>query len=275
MTGIPWPPAVPGTRFTDVRHLTEVDSTNRLVVDEAVGGAPEGLVVVADAQTAGRGRLGRRWEAPPGANLLVTVLLRPGWAWDAVHRCTTAVSLAAADACRSVAGVAVATKWPNDLVVPGAAGAPDRKVAGILAESVGSAAGGPAAVAVGLGLNVAWAPPDPPAAAAGGAAPAPATSLEHQAGHPVDRVALLRDLLERLDARLGDLAAPGGPGRLDDEHRRRCRTIGQRVVVHVPGGRVEGTAVGITGTGALVVASDDGGRTEVTVGDVVHVRPAG
>lgn len=115
-----WPAALPGTRFCDIRHLTEVGSTNQQAIDAAMAGAREGLVVVADHQTAGRGRLGRRWAAPPGTNLLVSLLLRPQVGWDDLHRFTAVVAMAGADACREVAGVELAGKWPNDLVALGA-----------------------------------------------------------------------------------------------------------------------------------------------------------
>lgn len=115
-----WPAALPGTRFCDIRHLAEVASTNQLALDAAMAGTQEGLVVVADHQSAGRGRLGRRWEAPAGTNLLVSMLLRPRVCWEDLHRFTAVVAMAAADACREVAGVELAGKWPNDLVALGA-----------------------------------------------------------------------------------------------------------------------------------------------------------
>ena len=113
----------------DVHWLDEVDSTNTYVRDRARQGAPAGLVAVADHQTAGRGRLDRRWESPPGANLLASVLLRPGCGAGDVHLCAGAVALAGADACREVAGVEPVLKWPNDLLLDGA------KLAGVLAEA--------------------------------------------------------------------------------------------------------------------------------------------
>ena len=133
----------------DVRWFDEVDSTNTYVRDQARRGAPAGLVVVADHQTAGRGRLDRRWESPPGANLLASVLLRPQCEGSDVHLCTGAVALAAVDACREVAGVEPVLKWPNDLLVAGS------KLAGVLAEAEFSG-GTLAAVVVGIGVNVAW-----------------------------------------------------------------------------------------------------------------------
>src|SRR4051812_27340870 len=109
-----------------------------------MAGAPEGLAAVADHQTAGRGRLGRAWVAPPGASLLLSVLFRPDLAPERLHLTTAAVALAAAEACEAVAGVLPVLKWPNDLLVG------DRKLAGVLAESRLPA------VVVGIGLNVNW-----------------------------------------------------------------------------------------------------------------------
>ena len=136
----------------DVRRFDEIASTNSYLLAQARAGAPAHLVAVARHQTAGRGRLDRRWESPPGANVLVSFLLRPRCEPSDLHLCTAAVALAAADACRDVADVRAALKWPNDLLVG------ESKVAGILAE-VDFGSGPPAAVVVGLGLNVAWSGP--------------------------------------------------------------------------------------------------------------------
>lgn len=125
-------------RFTDIRWFAEVGSTNRVAADLVRAGAPDGVVVGADHQTAGRGRLGRPWESRPGASLLVSVILRP-----APALVTLAAGVAAAEAC---AGVEVRLKWPNDLMLG------DAKLGGILSELVGDAA------VVGLGLNLSWAP---------------------------------------------------------------------------------------------------------------------
>src|SRR5205085_11091393 len=148
------------------------DSTNTRLLDEARAGAPEGLVVVADHQTAGRGRLGRTWVAPAGSSLLVSVLFRPR-SLEAGHLLTTAVALAACDACERVAGVAPDLKWPNDLLVD------DRNLGGILAEAEGTA------VVVGLGLNV----------SRPSGAPETAIALGQLAGRDIDRGELLDVLL--------------------------------------------------------------------------------
>ena len=240
-----------------VQRFEEIESTNTYLRGQARGGAPEGLVAVADYQTAGRGRLDRRWESPPGANLLVSLLLRPECDTDDLHLCTTAVALAAADACREVTGVDVVFKWPNDLMVG------ESKVAGILAE-VEFAGGTPAAVVVGIGINVAW--PGPPEA--GG------TCLDDEStrAQPVDRKVLLDHLLYALAPRREMLDDAQGRLVLADEVRRHCSTLGQRVRVVLADEEITGIAHGIDGSGRLVVETETDLRT-VTAGDVVHLRP--
>lgn len=241
-----------------IRWFDEVDSTNTVVRDQARAGAPEGLVVVADHQTAGRGRLDRRWESPPGANLLASVLLRPACALGDVHLCSAAVALAAADACRDLAGVEPALKWPNDLLVGPA------KLAGVLAEAEfeGEAL---VAVVVGIGINVAW----PGPAEAGG------TCLDdvRLTAQPIDRSQLLERMLSALETRRDLLDEVDGRRALADEVRRRCATIGQPVRVSLVDQEVTGVAVGIDDGGRLLVETGEGTRA-VQAGDVVHLRPA-
>jgi len=294
-------PAPAGTRFGPVRCFAEIDSTNRYVLDEARGGAPEGAVAVADYQSAGRGRLGRRWEAPPGSNLLMSVLLRPHLAVDELHLCTVAVALAAAAACEDGAGVVPDLKWPNDLMVGG------RKLGGILAEALpagtgdadaddgtGGGSGKASAVVVGLGLNVGWPPPD---AAPGSGQEQDrgdeqgsgqegsraseraevlrtATSIRRLVPAALEPLALLGLILQALEPRLVDLADPEGRRRLTSEYRRRCDTVGRIVRVSLPGEVFTGTATDITPEGHLVVDVGSGSRT-VAAGDVVHLRDPG
>jgi BirA family biotin operon repressor/biotin-[acetyl-CoA-carboxylase] ligase len=246
--------------FGQVRRLGVVGSTNAYLLGEARRGAPAGLVAVADHQTAGRGRLGRRWEAPPGSSLLVSVLLRPVLPPEQLHLCTAAVALATASACRTVAGVWPTVKWPNDLLVG------DDKLAGVLADADAAAPGGPpgsVAVVVGVGCNVDW--PGPPDA--GG------TSLADAAGRPVDREPLLQALLTELGPRVEALGTDDGRRGLGDELRARCRTLGQVVRVELADGDIVGRAVELTAEGHLVVETGDG-RQVVAAGDVVHLRPA-
>jgi BirA family transcriptional regulator, biotin operon repressor / biotin---[acetyl-CoA-carboxylase] ligase len=241
----------------EIRRFAEIDSTNTYVMDQARLGAAEGLVAVAEHQTAGRGRLDRRWESPPGANLLASVLLRPGCEADDLHLCSGAVALAAADACAEVAGVTPVLKWPNDLLVGGS------KLAGVLAEAdfEGTRLRG---VVVGIGLNVAW----PGPAEAGG------TCLADVGGaaQPVDKGALLDLMLEGLARRRPLLDEEMGRRTLADEVRRRCATLGQRVRVSLPGEELTGTASAIDDAGHLVVETGSGRRV-VGAGDVVHLRP--
>jgi BirA family biotin operon repressor/biotin-[acetyl-CoA-carboxylase] ligase len=241
----------------EIRPLAEIDSTNTYVRDQARQGAAEGLVAVAEHQTAGRGRLDRRWESPPGANLLASVLLRPACAAGDLHLCTGAVALAAADACRQVAGVEPDLKWPNDLLVDGA------KLAGVLAEAE-FADGELDAVVVGIGINVAW----PGPMGAGG------TCLDEAGapGQPVDKARLLDRMLEGLASRRPLLDDEAGRRGLADEVRRRCATLGQQVRVTRPNDELTGVASAIDDAGHLVVETSAGPR-RVSVGDVVHLRP--
>ena len=129
-------PNLAGTRFRDVRWFERIDSTNRYLLQCASEGLPEGVVAVADEQTAGRGRLGRAWLAPAGSALLVSVLLRPTLPVERTHLVTLAAGLAALDAIDAIdasTSAGAGLKWPNDVVVD------DRKLAGILAEATGRA----------------------------------------------------------------------------------------------------------------------------------------
>ncbi|HLX86881.1 MAG TPA: biotin--[acetyl-CoA-carboxylase] ligase [Acidimicrobiales bacterium] len=262
-------PGPVGTRFTEVRHFAELDSTNRYLADLARSAPRPGLVAVADHQTAGRGRLGRRWEAPPGTNLLVSVLLVPMMPVEALHLCSVAVALAAADACRQATGLDPGLKWPNDLVTG------DRKLGGILSESVPLDSGS-RAVVVGLGLNVGWPSPDGEA----GAAEVPdelrtvATSIWRETGTVVQPGDVLAALLTQLEPRLVALDDAEGRARMAGEYRGRCSTLSRPVRVVLPHGETAGTAVDITTEGHLIV---DVGPCFVTVsaGDVVHVHPGG
>ena len=279
VTGVPGErarSALAGTRFADVRWVAETGSTNSDALDLARDGAPEGIVLVADHQTAGRGRQGRTWEAPPEASLLVSILLRPPAAVaDAV---TMALGLAASDAVETVAGFAPRLKWPNDLVWPGDDSAPDRKLAGILAEAdwpAGSAISGgwrePApddrvVVVAGIGCNVNW-PAEVPEELAG-----IAVACNHVAGREVDREELLIGLLQRLDAIYGRLVQTRDRQPLVDAWRSRSATLGRRVRVELLTDDHVGTAVDVTADGHLVVDTLEGERRVFAVGDVVHLR---
>lgn len=221
----------------------ETDSTNLEALRLAERGAPGGTLVVAEHQTAGRGRLERRWEAPPGTSLLFSLLLRPAWPapdWALLNLA------AAAAVCRCLAGhrVQATVKWPNDVLVDG------KKVCGILAESRGGAA------ALGVGLNVRQT----------GFPPGlrhPATSLEAATGVRFDRSELLCALLGRLGPLLDGPADGVVPA-----YRPWCETLGRLVRVELEGAVVEEVAVDLEPAGALVLASG----LVVTAGDVMQLR---
>ena len=266
----------PGARFADVRWVAETGSTNADAMALGRQGEAEGIVLVADHQTAGRGRSGRTWEAPPDASLLMSVLLRPPAA--AMDLATMAMAVAAAEAVEAVAGFAPRLKWPNDLVWPGDGSTADRKLAGILAEAdwpAGSTADSgyrpPARsdrviVVVGIGINVSW-PHDVPADLAD-----IAVACNHISSVPVDREDLLIALLSALGPRYDALVA-GHRGELLDEWRARSATLGRRVRIDLGRDDVEGTAVDITEAGHIVVDTLDGERRTFAAGDVTHLRP--
>jgi len=254
--------ALATTRFTDVRWFGEIDSTNRYLLDEARQGAPAGLVAVADHQTAGRGRLGRTWVAPPAASLLVSVLLRPDLPAGHLHLASVAVALSMADACARRARFEPELKWPNDLMVG------ERKLAGVLAETDLGRPGTvtPPAVVVGVGINVNW-PAELPEDLAGRA-----VALNHLTGRPVDRSRLLVAMLEALDARAGQLDSEEGRRALSSEYRARCATVGREVRVELQDESFTGVASDVDDHGHLLVQTSVCLR-EVTAGDVVHLRP--
>ncbi|OWY61991.1 biotin--[acetyl-CoA-carboxylase] ligase [cyanobacterium TDX16] len=259
-----------GTRFEQVEWVGETGSTNADLLARARAGASDGLVLVADHQAAGRGRLGRSWEAPPGASLLVSVLLRPDVPLARAHLLTVALGLAAVEALEELAEVPAALKWPNDVVVPDSQvgdGPIDRKLGGILAESVVED-GSLAAVVVGMGLNVAW-PPVLPAELA-----TIAVAANHVSDVALDRADLLVAILVRFERLLADLDDEAGTAELRRRYLERCRTIGRDVRVELADGSFTGRADDVTDEGHLVVTTPHG-RREVTAGDVVHLRPAG
>jgi BirA family biotin operon repressor/biotin-[acetyl-CoA-carboxylase] ligase len=226
-----------------------IGSTNDVAAQHAERGAPEGTVIVADEQTAGRGRLGRVWASPPGAGLYVSAVLRPSR--DAVPLLTIAAGVAAADAVEAATGLASALKWPNDVYVG------TRKLAGILAEVTPDRRAGataeraPYTVILGIGLNVLPAAYPPDIAAR-------ATSLEGELGRSVDRGALLAELLAALAARY-DLLQRGGGAAIAAAWRRRAMPLLNRRVRWTAGGAERtGVAENIDDAGALLVRTAAG-----------------
>jgi BirA family biotin operon repressor/biotin-[acetyl-CoA-carboxylase] ligase len=249
-----------------------VGSTNDVVRGWLADGNPEVCLAVADEQTAGRGREGRSWVAPPGCALLLSLGFRPNWlAPDRVWRLAATVSLAMADAAEAVAALPDGTirlKWPNDLVIEGPGGI--GKVAGVLGETDGLGGPDPRAV-IGLGVNTDWPastfPPD---------LRGTMTSLREAAGdRPIDDDALLDAFVHRLEDGIEALR----DGRFDAQRwSDRQVTTGRAVELIAPDGAVETVQAHDVdaGTGALVVEDPTapGGVRQVIVGEIRHVRLA-
>lgn len=240
-----------------VELFAEVTSTNAALRELALRGAPEGTVVLADSQTAGRGRGGKRWFSPPGVNLYASVLVRPAVHPRAVPTLAFAASLALVDAVREL-GLPVAIKWPNDVLVR------RRKVAGTLAEAA-IRDEGVEHVILGLGANV-----NVTQAAlreALGESALAASSLREMLGEPVDRSAFAASYLGALDEWLAIHRAQG-PAPLLGTWRELDIVSGRRVEVREAGGTIEGRALGVDDEGHLRVADPRGRVHAVVTGDV-------
>ena len=239
--------------WREISVLEQATSTNSVVAQAAAGGASAGLVVVAEEQTAGRGRLDRSWQAPPRSAVLLSVLLRPAVPPATLPMLSLLTGVAAVEAVRSVAELPAVLKWPNDVLVGG------RKLGGILVERVDAAA------VVGVGINVSLRASELPVDTA--------TSIAIEGGN-TDRESLTKELLRALGRRVRSWeAAEGAAAILLPAYREVCDTLGRQVVVHLPDGTsVTGLADSIDETGRLVLMTGDGKRHAYSVGDVVHVR---
>ena len=250
-------------------HFSVVGSTNDVVRGWLADGTPEVCLAVADEQTAGRGREGRTWQAPPGTSLLLSLGFRPDWIAPAqVWRLAATVSLAMADAAQEVAGLSEGTirlKWPNDLVIESAG---VRKLAGVLGETDGLGGPDPRAV-IGLGLNTGWAAADFPPDLAG-----TMTSLrEASPRSQTDDEALLDGFLGRLETRIEAMRH----GWFDETGwAERQLTTGRDVELVAPDGVVTTIrALGVDGTTGAMIVEDPGaadGARQVVVGEIRHVR---
>jgi BirA family biotin operon repressor/biotin-[acetyl-CoA-carboxylase] ligase len=248
-----------------VEYLPAVGSTNDLAKQLGAQGAPEATLVIADEQTAGRGRLGRMWWTPPGAAIAMSLLLRPRFPPTLAYRLTMLTGLIVAEAIEQVTGLKAGLKWPNDVVMDKSevGGPPSAvlKLGGILAES--SVAGQEieyAVVGVGLNVNVDFSVrQDLPEA----------TSLRMELGHEVDRVEILRAILERFAARY---AVIEHDERLHAGWSARLVTLGRQVVARYGDVSVVGQAEGVDASGALLIRQEDGTLKRVDAADVT-LRP--
>jgi BirA family biotin operon repressor/biotin-[acetyl-CoA-carboxylase] ligase len=262
--------------WTRLELRAETGSTNADVAEAAQAGEPEGLVVVAERQTAGRGRRGRIWQSPPRAGIATSVLLRPGEAapergWPPAPPTgygwlPLLAGVALVEAVARLAELDATLKWPNDLLIG------DAKCAGVLAESVpGRSPTQPPAIVLGIGLNVTLRADELPVNPTG----LPATSLQLAGAAATDRDPLLRALLrsvaewyDRWRTAGGDAEASG----LREAYLAACATVGREVRVLLPGGdELTGTATGVDQDGHLLVTTAAGDRA-VAAGDVLHLR---
>ncbi|WP_231647151.1 biotin--[acetyl-CoA-carboxylase] ligase [Planomonospora sphaerica] len=246
----------PGGLWSGITVVGRTGSTNADLAQAARDGAPQGTVVIAESQAAGRGRLGRLWSAPPRAGLTFSMLLRPGPSPARQGWLPLLVGLAAASAVRRVAEVDVRLKWPNDLLVG------ERKLAGVLAERVGDA------VIVGVGLNVSLRADELPVETA--------TSLALENAVCADRDPLVRAVLREVETHYREWSEADGDADacgLRAAYLGVSATVGRQVRVELPGERMlTGLAAGVDPAGHLVVESD-GREHTLSAGDVVHVRP--
>jgi BirA family biotin operon repressor/biotin-[acetyl-CoA-carboxylase] ligase len=252
-----------------IYYYPVIDSTNVQAKTLAATGAPSGTLVITDEQTAGKGRMGRRWLAPPNACLLMSLVLRAELPPSQAARLTMLCSLAAAEAIDSFTGLQVGIKWPNDLVIGQRgvkAGMTERKVAGLLTET--SVIGDRLDFSVvGIGINVNVEPETL------GPVMVPATSLEAELGRPVDRARLLVTILRQIEARY--LGAIGTSESWEDRQRgihaawaQRVVTIGHEVTVTRREDVIHGRAVGVDLDGALLLRDMAGNLHRIMIGDV-------
>ena len=231
-------------------YLPSVDSTNRRARQLAAEGAPHGTLVIADEQTAGRGRRGRGWISPAGEGVFMSLILRPQSHPSEVARLSMQTALAVALSIAQTTGLDARIKWPNDIVCGG------RKVCGMLLEMNADEQAVHDVVA-GIGINVHQTQFAPEIAQT-------ASSLDLLSGKRVCRAALVRAFLEAFE-RTEALAAQSA---LMDAYRARSATLGQRVQVIAPAGSFTGTALEVTDSGSLIVEDEEGQRREVLAADV-------
>lgn len=261
-------------RFQDVEWVSQTGSTNADLLEQAKVEPGLPRVLIADEQTAGRGRLDRSWDMTPGGGLMISFYVP--WPTSATAQLLPTALGVAISAVIEQSGRSTALKWPNDIVVGSAvvgsaavssAGVDleGKKLGGMLSSSVvvdGKFAG----VVAGLGCNVSWPPlgfselPD-------------AAALDHLDGEPLDVRSLAAGLISRFDEEL-ERIVDSGPEQLFDRYRNRCITLGQDVRVESAGSVIEGRATDIDPSGALLVEVDHQ-QIRVDVGDVTRLRPQG
>src|SRR5580698_7959070 len=245
----------PGRVGWRIHYFHEVASTQRVAAEMAEEGAAQGTVVVAELQTAGRGRMGRSWHSPAGVNLYLTIILRPSMPLVEVPRLSLVAGVAAAEALETVAPGIVALKWPNDVWLNG------RKAGGIIAEAVTDRAQRLDSVLLGIGINLNLAREDVPPELRDRA-----ISVFIATGHRCDRVAVANSLFTGLNTRYDETVTQGFAA-VRPHWERYSALGGKRVTVVDAGTREEGIVRGIDADGALLLETANGLR-RIIAGDV-------
>jgi BirA family transcriptional regulator, biotin operon repressor / biotin---[acetyl-CoA-carboxylase] ligase len=240
----------------EILYLESTPSTNRRAGEEARRGAPEGMAVIADSQTEGRGRMGRAWRSPAGLNVYLSIVLRPPLPPERIPQITLLAGVSSARAIREVTGLDARIKWPNDIFIRG------RKTAGILAEREGENARRPFVI-LGIGVNVNWSaeemPPD---------LRETATSLRGEAGREFDRGALAGEILAELERDYARFREEGFSETTREEWTRLALGIGERATLIFPGHNLPGEIRGLDRDGALLFADEGGNTRRVASGEV-------
>ena len=243
-----------GALWREIRVVDTTSSTNADVRAAVDGGAGAGLVVIAEQQTSGRGRLDRVWESPPRAGILMSMLVEPAVPATQLPLLPLLTAVAVVEAVRGVAELPARVKWPNDVLVDG------RKLGGILLERAPSGA-----AIVGVGVNVTTRADELPVETS--------TSVQ-VAGGVSDRESLVKEILRAFERRFhGYVSASGSAASVLPAYRELCETLGREIAVSLPdGASVHGIATAVDDGGMLVVRQTDGVERSWSAGDVIHVR---
>lgn len=237
-----------------VKFYDAVDSTNLRAMQEAESGAPEGALIVADMQTAGRGRRGRSWQSPAGTNVYFTLILRPDYMPDKASMVTLVMALAVAEGIEAVCGLQTQIKWPNDIVANG------RKVCGILTE-MRAERDSVQHIVVGAGVNVGLQVFAPELAEK-------ATSLQAECGVRVSRMSLIVHVMKAFEKYYGIFRDTLDLSGLREKYESLLVNRDREVRVLDPGGDFAGVSRGINNAGELLVELPDGKLVTVYAGEV-------
>ena len=237
-----------------IRYFSRIDSTNQYAKRIAEEGAPDGTLIIADEQTAGKGRSGRTWVTPPAEAIAFTLLLRPKLSPDRISMVTLVMGLAVTNAVNSLYGVSAGIKWPNDVVIKG------RKLCGILTE-MSAEVRQVNYIVIGVGINANLTSFSEEIRGI-------ATSLRLELGQDINRAELIARVMAEFERLYAEFEAQGDLGAVMQEYNELCLNAGSKVRVLDPNGEYTGTSRGINSMGELLVETEDGKMQEVYAGEV-------